>query len=79
MSPIDSFCAALEICHLVDLTHLCAEGFASLVAKAELEGRIKGVSICRRATILSILMFVDDLLFFCRATHGEVAVINAIL
>ena len=63
----------------MDLTHLCAEGFASLLAKPELEGRIKGVSICRRATILLNLMFVDDLLFFRRATHGEVAVINAIL
>ena len=79
MSPIDSFCAALERCHLVDLTHLCAGGFTSLLAKAELEGRIKGVSTCIRAPILLNLMFVDDLLFFCRAIHGEVAVINAIL
>ena len=28
---------------------LCIEGFISLLQKSELEGRIKGVSVCRRA------------------------------
>lgn len=58
---------------------LCAEGFTSLLAKAKLEGSIKGVSICRRAPKISNLMFVDDSLLFCQATHGEVVVIDEIL
>ena len=47
---------------------LCAEGFISLLAKAELEGRINGVSIYRRAPKVSNLLFADDSLLFCRAT-----------
>ena len=45
---------------------LCAKGFTSLLAKAELEGRIHGVSICRRAPTISNLLFADDSLLFCR-------------
>ena len=44
---------------------LCAKGFTALLAKAELEGRIKGVSICREAPRVTNLMFVDDSLLFC--------------
>ena len=32
---------------------LCAEGFTSFLQKAELEGNIHGVSICRRAPSIS--------------------------
>ena len=45
---------------------LCAEGFTSLLAKAELEGRIHGVSICRRAPTIFNLLFADDSLLLCR-------------
>ena len=58
---------------------LCAEGFNSLLLRAEMEGRIKGVSVCRRAPTVTNLMFVDDSLLFCRASIGEVEVINEIL
>ena len=34
---------------------LCAEGFTFLLEKAQLEGHIHGVSICRRAPIISNL------------------------
>ena len=47
---------------------LCAEGLTSLLTKVEHDGRIHGVSICRRAPKISNLMFVDDSLLFCRAT-----------
>ena len=44
---------------------LCAEGFTSLLTKAEGEGKLHGVSICRRAPSVSHLLFADDSLFFC--------------
>ena len=58
---------------------LCAKRFTSLLEKAELDGRIRGASICRRAPKISNLMFADDSISFCRATSGEVAVINEVL
>ena len=58
---------------------LCAKGFTSLLAKAELEGRINGVPICQRAPKISNLLFTDDSLLFCQATHSEVEVIIEIL
>ena len=58
---------------------LCAEGFNSLLLWAEMEARIKGVYVCRRAPTVTNLMFADDSLLFCRATIGEVEVINEIM
>ena len=47
--------------------------------KAVQERQIKGVSICRRAPKLTNLLFADDSLLFCQATHSEVIVIMEIL
>ena len=58
---------------------LCVEDFTSLLAKAERDRRIKGVSICRGAPTISNLTFTDDSILFCRATTGEVQVINEML
>ena len=58
---------------------LCAKGFTSLLAKAEVDGSIKGVSICRRAPRISNLLFADDSLLFCQATQTEAETINEIL
>ena len=58
---------------------LCAEGFNSLLLWVEMEARIKGVYVCRRAPTVTNLMFADDSLLFCRATIGEVEVINEIM
>ena len=55
---------------------LCAEGFTSLLAKVEKDGWLHGVSICRRASSISHLLFVDDSLLFCQANQQKVQVLN---
>lgn len=39
---------------------LCGEGLSALLKKAEMEGRIKGIQVCRGAPSLSHLFFADD-------------------
>ena len=51
---------------------LCAEGFTSLLSKAEDEEQLHGVQICRRAPCISNLLFADDSLIFCQANQEEV-------
>ena len=58
---------------------LCAEGFTSLLARAELEGRIHGVANCRRAPQISNLLFANDSLLFCRTSNNEAEEIVDIL
>ncbi|XP_075636695.1 uncharacterized protein LOC142608925 [Castanea sativa] len=55
---------------------LCAEGFTSLLFKAEYEGKLHGVQICRRVPSISNLLFADDSLIFCQANQEEVKVIS---
>ena len=55
---------------------LCAEGFTSLLSKAEAEGRLHGVQICRRAPSISNLLFANDSLIFCQANQEEVLLIS---
>ena len=55
---------------------LCAEGFTALLDRAKEEGRLHGVSICRRAPTISHLLFVDDSLLFCQANQEDVRCIS---
>ena len=55
---------------------LYAEGFTSLLAKAENDGKIHGASICKGTPKVSNLLFTDDSLLFCKATQNEVEVIS---
>ena len=44
-----------------------------------MDGRIKGVSICRGVPTISNLMFADDSILFCCANLREFEVINEVL
>lgn len=50
---------------------LCAMGLQDLLKKAESNGDIRGVSICRNGPRVSCLFFVDDSVLFCQAKEEE--------
>ena len=50
---------------------LCAMGLQGLLKKAETNGDIRGVSICKNGPRVSHLFFVDDSVLFCRAKEEE--------
>ena len=54
---------------------LCAEGFTLLLARAEFEGRLHGVALCRNAPSINNLLFADDSLIFCQANKDEVQLV----
>lgn len=58
---------------------LCAEGFSALLKRAEEEGRIHGIRICRGAPSVSHLLFTDDSLILCKANEQEVENLKEIL
>lgn len=58
---------------------LCAEGFSAMLAKAEQEGKLHGVTICRSASLVSHRLFVDDSLILCKANKEEAQVLKHIL
>ena len=58
---------------------LCAIGLQGLLHKAETEGAIQGVSICRNEPRVSHIFFADDSVLFCRAKEVECQVIQNLL
>ena len=55
---------------------ICVEGFTSLLAREELEGRLHGVALCRNASSITNFLFADDSLTFCQANKDEVQVVS---
>lgn len=58
---------------------LCKEDLSSLIKSAERSGYIHGIKICRRAPIVSHLLFADDSLLFMRAVDQEVEFVKDLL
>lgn len=58
---------------------LVTEGLHGLLKKAEVEGSIRGVSLCQAGPQISHLFFADGSLIFCRAAISECQQIQSIL
>lgn len=50
------------------LSLLCAVAFSSLLNKADVEGRLKGIKLCNSAPSFNHLMFADDSSVLMKAT-----------
>ncbi|KAI5351664.1 hypothetical protein L3X38_004555 [Prunus dulcis] len=57
---------------------LCAEGFTTLLSKAERQGQLQGIVICRGAPTVSHLFFADDSFVFAKATDNNCGVLKHI-
>jgi hypothetical protein len=59
---------------------LCAEGFSALLSKAELDGKLQGIRVCRGADLMvSHLLFADDSLILCKANEENAIKLKEIL
>ena len=58
---------------------LCAEGLSAMLQKAEHEGKIMGVKVCREAPRINHIFFADDSLVFMRAHRNDVEELKRIL
>lgn len=55
---------------------ICSEGLRTLIHKAEHEGLLHGISICRGASSITHLLFADDCFLSCKVTKNEVEVLK---
>ena len=58
---------------------LCAEGLSAMLLKAEQEGKIGGIKICREAPRVNHLFFADDSLLLMRARADDAKELRKIL
>ena len=58
---------------------ICAEGFSSLLNRAEVNGTLTGICICNAAPSFNHLLFADDSLVLIKATSESVTYLQSIL
>jgi hypothetical protein len=58
---------------------ICAEGFSSLLNKAEVEGELEGIRICHSAPSFNHLLFADDSLVLIKANSESARSLQNIL
>jgi hypothetical protein len=58
---------------------ICAEGFSSLLNKAEVEGELEGIQICHSAPSFNHLLFADDSLVLIKANSESARSLQNIL
>lgn len=58
---------------------ICAEGFTALIKHYKARKWVKGVKICKRAPVISHMLFVDDSYLFCKANLNKAGKIKELL
>jgi len=58
---------------------MCAEGLSAMLEKAETDGKIVGIKVCRTAPSVNHLFFADDSLILMRARNEEASELKRIL
>jgi len=58
---------------------ICAEGLSALLQKAEVDGRIQGIKVCRGAPRINHLFFADDSLILMRSNGADAMELKNIL
>lgn len=57
----------------------CAEGFSAMLNEVEVNGKVRGIKICRNAPSVSHLLFANDSLVLMEASEGAAQEVNRIL
>ncbi|KAL9670332.1 hypothetical protein QQ045_007883 [Rhodiola kirilowii] len=58
---------------------ICTQGFSALINHYKQCGLIDGIKICRRAPVVSHLLFADDSLIFMKITDNSIRHVKALL
>ncbi|KAL9674087.1 hypothetical protein QQ045_030357 [Rhodiola kirilowii] len=58
---------------------LCTEWLSTIMSHYATLGILKGIQICRRAPLLTHLLFADDCLFFLKINHQSVTAVKDVL
>jgi hypothetical protein len=58
---------------------ICAEGLSAMLQKAENEGKMEGIKICRGAPKVNHLFFADDSLILMKARASDALELRRIL
>ncbi|KAL8091605.1 hypothetical protein AgCh_034018 [Apium graveolens] len=58
---------------------ICAEGLSSLISKYEANQWIHGIKVCRKAHVISHMLFADDSYFYCKANTTEASKVIELL